>query len=79
MKLPIHGATPETPTVCRLLRTKQSYAGYSDEDATPWQLGASTTAVFWCLQTMGHAGPDDAFVHPNHCQQGRSCFEAELD
>lgn len=70
MKLPIH--EPE-PIVCRRLRTKQAFSQMADIE--PWQTGSSTTAVYWCLHTMSPAGPDQAFVHPHQCCEGRSCFE----
>lgn len=64
-----------TPTVCRLLRTKTAFGSLSETGAPPWQSGASTTAVYWCLATMSNAGPDDHFCHPHHCQQDRACFK----
>ena len=71
MTLPVHN--PEVLNVCGRLRTKQSFAHM--DDAAPWQAGQSTTAVYWCLRTMGHAGPDQAFVHPHACREGRACYE----
>jgi hypothetical protein len=70
MTLPIHN--PEIK-VCRRLRTKQAFM-HSGTDA-PWQNGTSITAAYWCLRTMGAAGPDEAFVHPRDCREGRSCYE----
>ena len=64
------------PKVCRMLRTKTAFGALSLHDEDPWELGASTTAVFWCLNTMETAGPDDSYCHPQTCCAGRSCFEA---
>jgi hypothetical protein len=65
--------------VCRMLRTKNSFASYGSVDEIAWQEGESTTAVFWCLGTMETAGPDDDYAHPSTCRFGRSCFRPELE
>lgn len=75
--LPTFDAPRPIPTVCRLLRTKNSFQTFTAEELdenAPWQFGESTTAVFWCLKTMQHAGPDDDFAHPSTCCAGRPCF-----
>jgi hypothetical protein len=59
--------------VCRKLRTKTSYGTFIGS-AHFWEEGASTTAVYWCLETMGSAGPDDHFAHAHNCRAGRACF-----
>ena len=77
MNIPLPTLKKEIPTVCRLLRTKNSFANYGeDSDVAPWQLGESDTAVYWCLKTMQHAGPDDGYAHPHHCLASRSCYRA---
>ena len=77
MNIPLPTIKKEIPTVCRLLRTKNSFANYGDDsDVAPWQLGESDTAVYWCLKTMQHAGPDDGYAHPQHCLAGRACYRA---
>jgi hypothetical protein len=77
MNIPLPTIKKEIPTVCRLLRTKNSFANYGDDsDVAAWQLGESDTAVYWCLKTMQHAGPDDGYAHPHHCLAGRSCYRA---
>ena len=80
LPLPIdQRAEAHPPRVCRLLRTKRAFNAYvTDGDATPWEAGESTTAVFWCLKTMDTAGPDDCFAHPSTCCDGRVCFRAEF-
>jgi hypothetical protein len=62
----------ELPQVCRYIRTKTAYGnaiGYQG-----WQRGDSSTASYWCLQTMGASGPDDHLVEPKQCLPGRVCF-----
>ncbi len=59
--------------VCRRLRTKNSFSAFLGS-ADFWQEGSSTTAVYWCVDTMGSAGPDDNFAHAHLCRAGRSCF-----
>ena len=63
--------------VCRMLRTKTFFGTLVGDysEAAPWDSGASTTAVYWCLRTMESAGPDDQYAHPHACRAGRECFE----
>ena len=61
--------------ICRRLRTKTSFGTYIGSP-TFWENGDSTTAVYWCLDTMGSAGPDDQIAHPKQCKSGRECFRA---
>lgn len=76
--LPTVALPREVPCVCQMLRTKNAFANYGDDGANSdaWQFGESDTAVYWCLKTMQHAGPDDHFVHPHVCLAGRSCFRS---
>lgn len=60
--------------VCRYVRSKG--AGVTYGDRVRWENGYSPTAVFWCLRTADASGPDDGFVHPHVCIEGRSCFTA---
>jgi len=69
MELPL----TNTPAVCPMLRTKTAYGTYS----TDWREGDSTTAVYWCLATMGVAGPDEGLATPRECIEGRGCFRKE--
>ena len=75
---------PENPapaaprTCCRLLRTKTAYGTYTST-GEDWQTGDSTTAVYWCLATMGTEGPDDQLAHPHECHAARTCFRAPLE
>lgn len=61
--------------VCRRLRTKTSFSTYIGSEHF-WEEGASSTAVYWCIDTMEAAGPDDHFAHPHLCRDGRSCFRS---
>jgi hypothetical protein len=60
---------------CSALRSKSSYAAFGDFQEEHTELLGSTT-TYWCLKTMGKAGPDDHYVHRSICQEGRSCWEA---
>ena len=64
----------EQSGVCRRLRTKTSFGSFIGS-ANFWEDGDSTTAVYWCLETMDAAGPDDHFAHPHDCRAGRECFK----
>lgn len=79
----VEAASPESkpPVVCRLLRTKTAFGTLVGDrsDPAPWQIGASTTAVYWCLGTMASAGPDDGLAHPHACGAARDCFHAEIE
>lgn len=87
MTLPVQESTDATPVeakppvVCRLLRTKTAFGTLVGDrsDPAPWQMGASTTAVYWCLGTMASAGPDDSLAHPHACDASRSCFQADIE
>lgn len=62
----------ELPVLCKYLRCKSAYGAV--EDNTEWQLGTSTTEVYWCLATMEAFGPDDSYAHATVCQGGRACY-----
>ena len=78
---PNDSAVASPPVVCRMLRTKTAYGTYTSTagDGGDWRLAESSTAVYWCLETMGTAGPDDRLAHPHNCCCGRTCFKPELD
>src|SRR5205085_8639047 len=69
--------TPDAPSPCRMLRTKTAF-GTFEGAPHDWQLGDSTTAVYWCLLTMATSGPDNEFAHPQTCGNGRGCFQKEI-
>jgi hypothetical protein len=60
---------------CSSLRSKSSYAAFGDFGEEHAELLGSTT-TYWCLKTMGKAGPDDHYVHRSICVEGRSCWES---
>jgi len=37
------------------------------QNAESWLPGIRTASSYWCLRTMGPAGPDDHFVHLSRC------------
>ena len=59
---------------CKSLRSKSSCGAFDDSDEDMLELTGST-ATYWCLKTMGKAGPDSHFVHRSVWQQGRICWE----
>jgi hypothetical protein len=63
------------PQPCQCLRTKNPY-GTTPRDAEMWVAGVHTASSYWCLRTMGPAGPDDSFVHLTRCVPGRECYES---
>jgi hypothetical protein len=77
-EVPGPGATVSLPVVCRMLRTKTFFGTYTST-GEDWRTGDSTTAVYWCLDTMETAGPDDRLAHPHGCCPGRTCFKPELE
>jgi hypothetical protein len=74
MEAPVH-TNPKCPVVCRRLRSKGT-PGVSYEDHVTFEAGYVSTATFWCVATAGCVGPDDSFVHPHVCINGRACFSA---
>jgi hypothetical protein len=73
---PVDEATE--PKVCQCLRTKTIYGNFAG-DFERWHDGVASSASFWCLKTMGPAGPDEHFVHIGQCGSNRSCYEAPPD
>lgn len=69
----------ETKTkLCQCLRTKTIYGNFAGDFET-WQDGVVSAASFWCLKTMGPAGPDEHFVHIGQCGPHRRCYEEPLE
>jgi hypothetical protein len=64
--------------VCQCLRTKTIYGNFAGDFET-WRDGVASSASFWCLKTMGPAGPDEHFVHIGQCGPQRRCYEAPID
>jgi hypothetical protein len=68
-------ALPDPAGRCRHLRTKMMHV------TSDWETHAadnpSASASYWCLRTMGPAGPDDGPVVLGDCRSGRSCFEPQ--
>ena len=71
-------STEATLRPCQCLRTKNPY-GTSPQNAESWLPGVATSSTYWCLRTMGPAGPDEHFVHLSRCTSSRACYEAPED
>jgi hypothetical protein len=63
---------------CQSLRTKNAY-GMTPVSADSWLAGIHEVSCYWCLRTMGPAGPDEHYVHLARCKPGRSCYDAPED
>lgn len=60
---------------CSCLRSKSAYGAFGEDlEHLESTMGATTT--FWCLRTMGKAGPDEHYVHKSLCNPGRGCYES---
>ena len=57
---------------CDCLRSKASFGLYGEG----FEHLDSATTTYWCLKTMGKAGPDEHYVHGSLCRSGRSCYES---
>ena len=60
---------------CQCLRTKNPY-GMTPQNVEMWVDGIHTASSYWCLRTMGPAGPDEHYVHLARCTPSRKCYEA---
>ncbi len=67
-------ALPIAQARCAALRSKSSYGAFGDFHEEHAEILGSTT-TYWCLKTMGKAGPDDHFVHRGVCNESRRCWE----
>jgi hypothetical protein len=68
-------ATEVKSQPCQCLRTKNPY-GTTPRNVEIWVDGIHTSSSYWCLRTMGPAGPDEHYVHLARCTPGRKCYEA---
>ena len=68
-------ATQPHPQPCQCLRTKNPY-GSTPQNSASWLPGVDTSSSYWCLRTMGPAGPDEHYVHLSRCTPARTCYEA---
>jgi hypothetical protein len=59
---------------CSCLRSKSAYGAFGEDlEHLDHTMGATT--AYWCLKTMGKAGPDEHYVHKSLCKPGRACYE----
>lgn len=63
--------TTEKKPLCGAIRAKGFYV-FTEE---PQPVEDTLTAVFWCVKTMTHIGPDGDAVHRSFCDGTRPCFE----
>ena len=63
---------------CSNLRSKSAFGIYGDSFVHLEEVMGATTS-YWCLKTMGKAGPDEHYVHGSLCQGDRVCFEKRED
>ncbi len=68
-------ALPIVQTRCASLRSKSSYGAWGEMHEEMLEM-VGATATYWCLKTMGKAGPDEHFVHRSVCNENRRCWEA---
>ncbi len=54
-------------TRCKFFRAKSPYDGAVD-------LNIDNLATCWCIKTQGPAAPDNGYVDPARCVEGRGCF-----
>lgn len=60
---------------CRSLRSKSSFGSFGEhQEHMEAMMGGTTT--YWCLNTMGKAGPDEHFAHGTLCREGRGCWQS---
>ncbi len=63
--------------LCKHLRTKKMFTGFSAEESFAEKLDDHVTPNhFWCNCTQTVVGPDDQPAHKENCTPGRSCYEA---
>ncbi|MGC1783123.1 MAG: hypothetical protein WA708_11440 [Acidobacteriaceae bacterium] len=68
-------AAEKKATPCQCLRTKNAY-GTTPQAVETWLPGTHASSTYWCLLTMGPAGPDEHYVHLARCVPGRACYAA---
>jgi hypothetical protein len=71
----VSASVPSQSGKCDYLRSKSAFGIYGD-GVVHLQEAMGATTSYWCLRTMGKAGPDEHYVHGSLCREGRSCFQA---
>ncbi len=69
---------PLNTKFCRYLRAKSPYGGLEGGE-NQWYLLDNANTICWCIQSAGGSAPDNGFVDPPHCVEGRSCYVAPKD
>lgn len=66
----------KTTPPCRYLRAKNAFGTLEGGDQ-PFLPGDPGTTTYWCIRTMGPAGPDDGLTHITNCRnEKRGCYAA---
>jgi hypothetical protein len=59
---------------CRFLRGKNAFGSLEGGENPFFEFDTGTT-IYWCLRTMGAAGPDNGLAHISTCSnEERNCF-----
>ncbi|HQU58315.1 MAG: hypothetical protein KDD02_01085 [Phaeodactylibacter sp.] len=65
----------ETKAYCRYLRAKNAF-GTMEGGGRPFLPEDPGTTTYWCIRTMGPAGPDGRLAHISTCTQAeRPCYK----
>ncbi|TRX60079.1 hypothetical protein FNH22_08495 [Fulvivirga sp. M361] len=59
---------------CRFFRAKSPYHGAISGGDPIIGLNDDNLANCWCVKTQGPAAPDNGYVAPALCIEGRTCF-----
>ena len=64
--------------LCRKLRSKLLFSAVETDGGEPVSALShmGSAAVYYCLSTMGCAGPDGGLAHVDLCGKGRACCAA---
>jgi hypothetical protein len=61
-------------TRCKFFRAKSPYFGAVGGNGNAPGLELDNLASCWCVKTQGPMSPDNGFVAPSKCIEGRSCY-----
>ncbi len=61
-------------SLCKYFRAKSPGHGMVTGGSSPNLLQDDNLAQCWCIKTQGPMAPDNGFVAPSACVDGRTCF-----
>jgi hypothetical protein len=61
--------------LCRYLKGKNPFGTLEGGDQ-PWRVTDDPNTIYWCVKSLGAAGPDNGSIEPKLCRAGRSCYKA---